>query len=211
MYRLFVGLSLPEAIRDQLSFLQHGLPSARWIDPENYHLTLRFIGEVDRHTAADIDGTLQRIDTPAFEFCLSGLDVFGQSRKARALYSRADSAAELFHLQGKIESAVVRAGQPPEPRKFSPHVSLARFRTTPPDRIQSFVERNGLFRAGPVAVDRFILFESHMGKGGSVYEELADYPLRSEPHVSSVAPDASRRTTSEGVSGAPPSGAQAVR
>jgi len=71
----------------------------------------------------------------------------------------------------------VRSGQPPESRKFLPHVTLARFRTAHPDRIYSFVERNGLLQAGPVTIDRFVLFESHIGKGGPHYEELADYPL----------------------------------
>lgn len=181
MYRLFVGLALPEALSEPLARLCHDLPCARWVDPENFHLTLRFIGEVDRHTAADIDDALQRITSPVFEMSLAGLGVFGHGRKTRALWARAThglrGSSDLTHLHNKVQSAVVRAGQPPEPRKFKPHVTLARFRDVQPDRIQSFVEHNGLFRAGPVTVDRFVLFESHMGKGGSVYEELADYPL----------------------------------
>lgn len=179
MYRLFVGLALPDALREPLARLCHDLPGARWVDPENFHLTLRFIGEVDRHTAGDIDDALLRITSPAFDMSLAGLGTFGQGRKIRALWAKAiQTGSDLTHLRSKVESAVVRAGQPPEPRKFKPHVTLARFREVHPDRIQSFVELNGLFRAGPVAIERFVLFESHMGKGGSVYEELADYPLR---------------------------------
>ncbi len=159
----------------------HGLPGARWVDPENYHMTLRFIGEVNRHTAADIDGTLQRIDAAPFELVLSGLGTFGQGRKTRALWTGAQPSTGLVHLQNKIESAVVRAGQPPETRKFVPLTTIARFREAHPDRIQSFVERNGLFQAGPVIADRFILFESHMGKGDSHYEALSDYPLFPAP------------------------------
>lgn len=178
MYRLFVGLTLPEFMRDQLAFLQDGLPGARWVDPDNYHLTLRFIGAVDRHDAADIDGTLQGIDAAAFDLSLSGLGVFGQGKKTRALFANVGTVPGLNHLQSKVESAVVRAGQPPEPRKFSPHVTLARFRSPHPGHVQSFVERNGLFRAGPIVVESFVLFESRMGKGGSVYDVLAEYPLR---------------------------------
>lgn len=178
MYRLFVGLALPDFIRDELALLQDGLPGARWVDPDNYHITLRFIGEVDRYTAADIDSTLQGIDAGLFEMSLSGLGLFGHGRKTRALFAQIGSAPELSHLQSKVESAVVRAGQPPEPRKFSPHVTLARFRSPHPDHLQSFVERNGLLGIRPFAVEQFVLFESHMGKGGSVYEELAEYPLR---------------------------------
>jgi 2'-5' RNA ligase len=76
-----------------------------------------------------------------------------------------------------VESAVVRAGQPPEGRKFAPHISLARFNRVDPNRLQNFIEGNSLFRAGPWTVDHFTLFESRMGKGGSVYTPLADYEL----------------------------------
>lgn len=179
MHRLFVGLAMPDVIREQLALLHDGLPGARWVDPDNYHLTLRFIGEVDRYDAADIDSMLQGIDSVGFDLSLTGLDTFGQGRKTRALFAKAEAAPGLTHLQSKVESAVVRAGHPPEPRKFSPHVTLARFRGVHPGRVETFIVRHGLFRAGPIAVDRFVLFESHMGKGGSVYEELADYPLRS--------------------------------
>ncbi|MEQ8508089.1 MAG: RNA 2',3'-cyclic phosphodiesterase [Rhodospirillaceae bacterium] len=184
MFRLFVGLALPETVRTQLSLLAEGLPSARWVDPDNYHMTLRFIGEVDRHAAADIDSTLQRIDTPPFEFTLSGLGTFGQGRKTRAMFARAQPCPALAHLQSKVESAVVRAGQPPEPRKFSPHVTLARFRAANPVRIQSFVEHHSLFWTDPVPVDRIVMFESHMGKGGSVYDEVAAYPLGDSVRIS---------------------------
>ncbi|MBT6960915.1 MAG: RNA 2',3'-cyclic phosphodiesterase, partial [Rhodospirillaceae bacterium] len=87
MYRLFVGLALPDDIREQLARFNHGLPGARWVAPENTHLTLRFIGDVDRYTAADIDSTLQTVNTDAFDFGLTGLGVFGQGRKTRALYA----------------------------------------------------------------------------------------------------------------------------
>ena len=184
MYRLFVGLALPENVRTQLSLLAEGLPGARWVDPDNYHMTLRFIGEVDRHTAADIDSTLQRIVTPPFEFSLSGLGTFGHGRKTRAVFARAQPCPALIHLQNKVESAVVRAGQPPEPRKFSPHVTLARFRAAHPGRIQSFVEHHSLFWTDPITVDRIVMFESHMGKGGSVYDEIAEYPLAESALIS---------------------------
>lgn len=177
MLRLFAGLALSQTLRQHFARVCQGLPDARWVDPENFHLTLRFIGEVDRHTAADIDGTLQRIDVPPFDLKFSGLGTFGQGRKTRVLWARANPSDDLNHLQSKIESAVVRSGQLPEFRKFLPHVTLARFRTAHPDRIHSFAERNGLLQAGPATIDRFVLFESHMGKGGPHYEELADYPL----------------------------------
>ncbi len=180
MFRLFVGLAVPDPIPEKIARICHGLPGARWVEPENYHLTLRFIGEVDRHAAADIDGTLQRIDAEPFSLSLRELGTFGQGRKTRALWTGADASRELVHLQSKVESAVVRAGQAPETRKFLPHLTIARFREAHPDRIRSFIERNAMFRAGPFTVDHFVLFESHMGKGGAHYEELATYPLRDQ-------------------------------
>ncbi len=190
MFRLFVGLSLPDSLRGHLARLCHGLPGARWVNPENFHLTLRFIGDVNRHGAADIDGTLQRVQVAPFLLSFQGLGTFGQGRNTRAVWARANPAGELTHLQGKIESAVVRAGQPPEARKFIPHVTIARFRKVHADRIRSFVERNGLFRTEPIAITQFVLFESHMGKGGSHYEELASYSLNPVPE--SVAHEASQ-------------------
>ncbi len=178
MYRLFVGLALPDDVREHLARFSYGLPDARWIAPENYHLTLRFIGDVDRHDAADIDSSLQGVAADSFEFCLTGLGVFGQGRKTRALFAKADASPGLIHFHSKVESAVVRAGHPPESRKFTPHVTVARFRSANPERLQGFVERNGLFKTDPITATRFVLFESHLGKGGSVYEELADYPLQ---------------------------------
>ena len=177
MPRLFVGLALPGSIRRLFSHMSHGLPDVRWVDHKNYHINLRFIGEVDHHAVADIDDTLRRIESRTFDLTIGGLGTFGQRHKMRALWARVHTIPDLMHLQSKIESAVVRAGQSPESRKFVPHITLARFRTTHPDRILSYIQYAGLFQAGPVVIDRFVLFDSYLGKGGSHYEELAEYPL----------------------------------
>ncbi|MCB2106767.1 MAG: RNA 2',3'-cyclic phosphodiesterase [Rhodobacteraceae bacterium] len=181
MLRLFVGLAIPEAIRTDLGRLCSGLPGARWVDPENFHITLRFIGEVDEDIAREIDHELARITAPAFELSLAGVGTFGQGFKARALWAGVEADPVLNLLQGRVESAVMRAGQPREPRKFMPHVTLARFKhgpsAVPAERLQQFIMGNNLYRAGPFSVDAFILFESQMGKGGPVYHELASYPL----------------------------------
>ncbi len=89
--RLFVALSLPETVRDRLALLCQGLPSARWVAPENLHLTLRFIGEVDHAQADDIHDELARVDCEAFALSLAGLDTFGEGRKLRQLWAGVDS------------------------------------------------------------------------------------------------------------------------
>jgi 2'-5' RNA ligase len=141
------------------------------------HLTLRFIGEVERNDAEDINEFLAGIVAPGFDLHLRGIGTFGHGVKAKALWVGIDPSEPLNFLQAKIESAVVRAGQPPEGRKFTPHISLARFNRTDANRLQNFIEGNSLFRAGPWTIDHFTLFESRMGKGGSVYTPLADYAL----------------------------------
>jgi 2'-5' RNA ligase len=177
MMRLFVGLGLPEGLAQCLAILEAGLPGARWVAPENMHLTLRFIGEVSRDAAEDIDEMLAGVSAPAFDLHLQGVGAFGQGAKTRSVWVGLQPSEELAFLHTKVESAVVRGGQPPEGRKFFPHITLARFNHADANRLQRFIEGNSLFRAGPWTIDHFTLFESHMGKGGSVYTPLTDYEL----------------------------------
>ena len=175
--RLFVALALPDGIVARLNIMCSGIPGARWTPPANMHITLRFIGEVDEPTAEEINYNLSHIEAPAFDLELQRLGTFGQGIKAHALWVGVPLTPALAHLQHKVESAVVRAGQPPEGRKFTPHVTLARLNKPQTGRLQSFIEGNSLFKAGPFTVDRFTLFESQTGKGGSVYTALEDHSL----------------------------------
>jgi 2'-5' RNA ligase len=175
--RLFVGLSIPDDIAACLADLANGMPGARWIEPENMHVTLRFIGEVSQADAEEIDQELQRLSAKPFSFDITGMETFGQGRKAHALYAHVPLSAELELLQTRVEAAVARAGQPRETRKFKPHVTLARLKAAPELGLLSFIQANNLFRAGPIAVDHFILYESHLGNGGSAYFPLAEYSI----------------------------------
>jgi 2'-5' RNA ligase len=177
MLRLFVGLPVPEDIAEDLAALSDNMTGARWVEPENMHVTLRFIGEVAQADAEDIHNELSRITAKPFTYDLHGLDTFGQGRKAHALYMRVPLTPELEILQGRCESAVVRAGQSREPRKFKPHVTLARLNKPEEDRLLQFIQANNLYRVDKIAVDRFILYESKLGKGGSAYFPVAEYPL----------------------------------
>jgi RNA 2',3'-cyclic 3'-phosphodiesterase len=177
MLRLFVGLSLPDDVANQVAMLADAMPGARWVEPQNLHITLRFVGEVSEADAEDVHHNLARLEAQPFSYAISGLETFGQGRKAHALYMRVAAGPELDLLQGRVESAVVRAGQPRETRKFKPHVTLARLKGAQEDRLQSFIARNNLFRAGPIDVDHFVLYESRLGNGGSTYIPLEEYPL----------------------------------
>lgn len=177
MIRLFVGLPLPPEVRRRLSFLTGGVPGARWEPPENYHITLRFIGEVEMGLAEDIDAELQRIQAPPFALSLAAVDHFGAADKARVIYAGVERSEMLLRLQGKVEGAVQRLGLPAEQRKFTPHVTLARLKDAPGPRVLAFRETHNLFRAGPFDVPEFALYSSHPGKGHAVYREEATYPL----------------------------------
>jgi RNA 2',3'-cyclic 3'-phosphodiesterase len=174
--RLFVGIDLPPELKLGLSLLCTGVPGARWVDAGNFHVTLRFIGEVDEGAASDIDAALAQIRAPRFDLVLAGLGQFGDA-KPRALWAGVDRNAALLQLREKVEYALVRIGIEPETRKYAPHVTLARLRNADVPKLQSFLAQHALWRAAPFRVDRFSLIASYLTKSGSIYEDQADYPL----------------------------------
>ncbi len=175
--RLFVGISLPADIRLSLATLCSGLAGARWVTPENMHMTLRFIGDADGGMAEDLDAELSGIQVPEFDIKLTGIGSFSKRSRLRAVWAGVETNAALIHLQRKIEQAAVRAGFPPEGRKFTPHITLARFKTQQID-LGDYLEANGAFSSAPFPLEAVTLFESHLGHGGSHYVALNDYPLR---------------------------------
>jgi 2'-5' RNA ligase len=186
MLRLFVGIALPEAIRLHLAQFCHGLPGAKWVDPQEMHLSLRFIGEVDGGVAADIDAALSQIRAPAFDLALAGLDCFEQAGRVHTLWAGVSQQPLLNHLRDKVESAIVRSGRPPERRKFKAHVTLARFKAASDDRIGHYLERNHRLGTMPFAVDSFTLFRSHLLSDGAHYESLAEYLLQTREGAASI-------------------------
>jgi 2'-5' RNA ligase len=176
MIRLFVAVELPEEVRMRLAALQGGVPGARWLSDGQLHLTLRFIGEVDENVAHDIDDALGVIRAPSFALELAGVGEFG-GKNPRALWAGIRTNNLLMHLQKKVETALQRIGLAPEPRKFSPHVTLARLKAPPREKVVQFITHHALFASGPIRVDRFVLFSSHPGSNGSVYHAERGYPL----------------------------------
>ncbi|NQV44822.1 MAG: RNA 2',3'-cyclic phosphodiesterase [Rhodospirillales bacterium] len=181
MMRLFVALSLPVDVRAQLGTTQAGLPGARWIDTQNMHLTLRFIGEMPEPDAHDLSLALSHIHAPAFDLSLSGIGYFDRRGTVHSVWARAQKSDALLHLQSKIESVVVRSGGPVEKRKFTPHVTLGRLKGTPVERIGPWLETSGVLSVPPFPVTEFALFQSKLGHGGARYIELAAYPLIEPP------------------------------
>jgi len=175
---MFVAVPLPEELRDQIALMQSGLDNVRWVAPENLHLTLRFLGDLDGGEVADLDAALAGIAAPCFEIALAGLSTFGNGRKVNALALGVEAPEPLIRLQTKVEKAVQRAGQPAEGRKFRPHVTLARFKGAPGTKFGPYLQRHGLFRCDPVAVDRFQLISSKLTPNGPIYRVEAEYFLQ---------------------------------
>ncbi len=118
MPRLFTGLEIPEDVCQTLSNLRGGLPGARWIDPENYHVTLRFIGDIDGVSANEIAMLLTRIDRKPFEVTVQGLSSFG-GKKPRAVVATIQPSRPLIELQAELERLMQRLGLDPEGRRLS--------------------------------------------------------------------------------------------
>lgn len=188
MPRLFTALEIPRHAAMSLSLLRGGLFGARWIDVENYHITLRFIGDVNGRTADELVDRLDRIDRPEFQISLAGTGFFG-SKKPHAVWAGVTTHPEMTALQGEIERICQRIGLPPDPRKFMPHVTLARLKSARVDDVVQYLEGRSNFMTAPFTVSRFVLLSSRESVGGGPYvtEEIFDLGdavrLRPEPHL----------------------------
>ena len=175
MPRLFTGLEIPLPLAEELAMMRGGLSGARWIDVDDYHLTLRFIGDIDDATADAVDEMLSQIRRKPFTVTLEGLDCFGGD-KPRAIVAKAQPSAPLVELQAEQERLLRRIGIPPEPRRFTPHITLARLRQPPVRSVADYLGTRG-FLTRRFEADRFVLFSSRDSVGGGPYVIEAAYPL----------------------------------
>lgn len=176
MPRLFTALEIPAPIAFSLSLLRGGLPGARWTDPDNYHITLRFIGDIDEPTADEIADGLARVARPGFALSLDGLGAFG-SRRPHALFAGVKSSPALRDLQAEHERIIQQIGLEPERRKFTPHVTLARLKGASEPDVAAYLGLRGDFRTAAFPVGRFVLLSSRASRGGGPYLMEEAYPL----------------------------------
>jgi 2'-5' RNA ligase len=177
MLRLFVALALPPSVKAQLAAISGGIPGARWVPPENYHLTLRFIGEVESWRAEEVDLALAAIRAPRFDLALAGIGTFEKAGRIQSLHVTAERSEALARLQTKVETALQRIGLERERKRFAPHVTLARTDRAETHKLISFVQTHSLFRAPPVTIEHFCLFSSFLGKEAAHYVPEVEYDL----------------------------------
>jgi 2'-5' RNA ligase len=176
MHRLFVAIRPPREVRDRLLNLMGGVAGARWQTDEQLHLTLRFIGEVDRHQVRDVDAALAAIHHPRFEIALNSVGSFDRRGEPAALWAGVTPQEPLKALHKKVDQAVLRVGVEPDRRAYSPHITLARLGRGA-GSIQALLEAAGSLTGPPFPVDRFALFESRLTPEGAVYTTLESYRL----------------------------------
>lgn len=174
--RLFVALSIPDAVAQGMFLIQAGIPGARWQTREQLHLTLRFIGEVDGREANDIDDALSAISSPSFSLALKGAGEFG-GKNPHAVWVGVSDPAAVGHLNRKIETAMQRIGLKAEERKFTPHVTLARLRAAPRERVIDWLADHALYASPAFDVNAFALYSSTLTPNGSLYVPERVYRL----------------------------------
>ena len=195
-HRLFIGIRPPQPVRETLLDTMEALEGARWVEDDNLHLTLRFVGEVERPAANDLAEALGRIEWPRFELRIDGVGSFDRNNRhsswPHAVWARVPPTDALDGLRLKVERACEAAGLGRETRRFTPHVTLARLHRAA-SGIGEWLGRWGDLAAGPWTAEDFVLFESYLGRTGAHYEEVVRYPLErgKEPSpLASVAPSA---------------------
>lgn len=188
MPRLFTALEVPADVAREFELYRGGMPGARWVEPENYHLTLRFLGDIDHATARDVAPALAQSSRQApIRITLDGLGSFGGDRP-RAIFARVAPDPDLTRLQARQEKLMRDAGLEPESRKYTPHVTLARLRGVRASDVAAYLARAGHVQRLSFTAERFVLMSSRNSVGGGPYLVEAAYPLAPRPSQAGILP-----------------------
>ncbi len=180
--RAFVAVEVPaaEALCRFLSAARETMPGFRWVEPANLHVTLRFLGQLERCALDRLITELRGVRAQPFTLGLAALGTFGSRRSPRVIWvGVGDGAEALIELAAGVEAACRRAGSPPVGRPFRPHLTLARAR----DRRGAPLAPLPPFPAlPPSAIREIVLFESRPGPAGARYVPISSQSL--EPALS---------------------------
>lgn len=175
--RLFVGISLPPMLAQQLALLGGGIEGARWESPEKLHLTMRYLGSVDGGQRAELDACLQSVRALRFSLTVRGCGHFPPRGEPRALWLGLEDSPPLTQLHDQLEAALRDAGFEPDARGFVPHITLARLNRSPSKKVAAWLGMHAMWDAPPFDVDAFTLYSSILSPAGSKYTPQAVYPL----------------------------------
>jgi RNA 2',3'-cyclic 3'-phosphodiesterase len=182
MPRLFAGLEVPSHVTSVLSMLRGGLPGARWTEPTDYHVTLRFIGDIGYRQASEIDSLLADVSRRPLRLRIAGLGSFGGD-KPHSVFATVEPTRELAELHGEVERLVRACGMEADRRRFQPHVTLARLRGTSSLDVAEYLSSRSWFPPQTFTADRFVLFSSRASTGGGPYIVETTYPLGVQAHA----------------------------
>ncbi|MEW6051839.1 MAG: RNA 2',3'-cyclic phosphodiesterase [Candidatus Zixiibacteriota bacterium] len=177
MYRLFVAVDLPEDVKQHLGAISCGVPGARWMEPAQLHLTIRFIGEVDGGVFRDILDSLREVQAHAFDLTLKGVGFFPPRGVPETIWVGVEKSEPLKLLRSRVEAALARAGVDRDSRKFAPHVAIARLKEPHVGRVAGYLTEYGLFRVEPFQVAAFTLYSSSLSSSGAIHQVEEEYPL----------------------------------
>lgn len=174
MHRLFLAIRPPQKVLDLLVDAMDETPFFRWQEEDQLHLTLRFIGEVERPVAQDMADLLTRVRGATFDLHIAGVGQFEQ-RNSGTLWAGVEPRAPLRSLATKLDRICQEVGLEAERRTFHPHITLARWKGRHGNEVQQFLERRRDLCSDLFPVASFILFESRLSRHGAHYEEIATY------------------------------------
>jgi RNA 2',3'-cyclic 3'-phosphodiesterase len=177
MIRLFIAVELPPDIRLSIKDLGRGIPGARPLSEEQIHLTLRFIGEVESSLFQDIRECLFEVNNKPFSLRVSGVGHFPPRGTPKVIWAGVSPTEELVRLKKRVDTVLLTCGLGPEQRKFSPHITLARLRNSPIQRVSEFLAGNSFLQTPEFTVDSFHLFSSRLGKSGALHTLEESYEL----------------------------------
>lgn len=176
--RLFTAIDLPDGFRDDLASTQSSSAlDARWTDPDQFHVTLRFIGDADPEDTRRYEEALADVTGPPAHCRPYGLDLLPSRRSPKVLVLGLERTESLMSLYGAVEDTLQSEGIAPEDRKYRPHVTLARLNDTPPESAHTYLRNHDQSSLPAFEADRFILYESTLTQNGADHTPQAIFPL----------------------------------
>lgn len=177
MARLFIAVDIPQRIKDDILSTYLAIPGAKWINEDQLHITLRFLGDIDTVTEKKIVCALKKVSFAPFDLTLKGCGYFPPRREPRVLWIGLDNPQNLNTLQGKIERSLVSVGIGPDKRRFHPHITISRLNKSPLNKVIEYLTNYSLFSSEPFSIDEFHIYSSILCKEGACYTKENSFRL----------------------------------